>query len=114
MGGGRIQPPLGVGYLYKEGGPLSPDGYIKAFDADAQGMVRGHGMVCIALKKLDQAIEDKDHIWAVIKSTGVNNDGANKIGFTAPSVQGQAGAIQKALERAGLQATDIDLSLIHI
>ena len=76
-------------------------------------MVRGHGMVCIALKKLDQAIEDKDHIWAVIKSTGVNNDGANKIGFTAPSVQGQAGAIQKALERAGLQATDIDYIEAH-
>ncbi len=113
IGGGRIQPPLGVGYLYKEGGPLSPDGYIKAFDADAQGMVRGHGMVCIAIKKLDKAIKDKDHIWAVIKSTGVNNDGANKIGFTAPSVQGQAGAIQKALERAGWQAADIDYIEAH-
>jgi len=113
VGGGRIQPELNGGYDYIEGGPLSPDGYIRAFDADAKGMVRGNGMVSIILKKLDKALEDKDPIWAVIKGTAINNDGADKIGFTAPSVKGQATAITKALAKANLRATDIDYIEAH-
>jgi len=113
VGGGRIQSELTAGYNYVEGGPLSPDGYIRAFDADAKGMIRGNGMVSIVLKKLDKAITDKDHIWAVIKGTAVNNDGADKIGFTAPSAKGQAGAITKALTKANLTANDIDYIEAH-
>jgi len=113
VGGGRIQPDLNAGYDYIEGGPLSPDGYIRAFDADAKGMVRGNGMVSIVLKKLDKAIADKDHIWAIIKGTAINNDGADKIGFTAPSVRGQAAAITKALAKAKLTAKEIDYIEAH-
>ena len=113
VGGGRIQPDLNAGYDYIEGGPLSPDGYIRAFDADAKGMVRGNGMVSIVLKKLDKAIADKDHIWAIIKGTAINNDGSNKIGFTAPSVKGQATAITQALSKANLAANDIDYIEAH-
>ena len=113
VGGGRIQPELAAGYDYIEGGPLSPDGYIRAFDANAKGMVRGNGMVSIVLKKLDKAVADKDHIWAVIKGTAINNDGSNKIGFTAPSIQGQATAITTALAKANLTANDIDYIEAH-
>ncbi|MEM1121732.1 MAG: beta-ketoacyl synthase N-terminal-like domain-containing protein, partial [Bacteroidota bacterium] len=113
VGGGRIHPELALGYEYTEGGPLSPDGYLRAFDADAKGMVRGNGMVSIVLKKLDQALEDRDHIWAVIKGTAINNDGSDKIGFTAPSINGQAEAITKALAKARLNANDIDYIEAH-
>ena len=113
VGGGRVQPALALGYRHIEGGPLSPDGYIRAFDANAKGMVQGNGMVCIVLKKLDKALADKDHIWAVIKGTAINNDGSDKIGFTAPSVKGQATAIAKALAKAKLEAADIDYVEAH-
>ena len=113
VGGGRIQPNLNAGYEYIEGGPLSPDGTIRAFDVDAKGMVRGNGMVSIVLKKLDEAVADKDHIWGVIKSTAINNDGADKIGFTAPSVKGQATTISAALTKANLTANDIDYVEAH-
>jgi len=76
-------------------------------------MVRGNGMVSIVLKKLNKALEDKDHIWAVIKGTAINNDGADKIGFTAPSIKGQATAITKALAKANLRAGDIDYIEAH-
>ncbi len=111
--GGRIQPNLNAGYNYTEGGPLSPDGTIRAFDANAKGMVRGNGMVSIVLKKLNKAVADRDHIWGVIKGTAINNDGADKIGFTAPSVRGQAATINAALAKANLKANDIDYVEAH-
>ncbi|MFK7935091.1 MAG: amino acid adenylation domain-containing protein, partial [Saprospiraceae bacterium] len=113
VGGGRIQPDLQAGYEYTEGGPLSPDGYLRAFDANAQGMVRGNGMVFMVLKPLDQAVNDCDHIWATIKSTAINNDGADKIGFTAPSVSGQSTAILQAQQKAGISAAEIDYIEAH-
>ncbi len=113
VSGGRIQPNLNAGYRYIEGGPLSPDGTIRAFDAEAKGMVRGNGMVSIVLKKLDKAVADRDHIWGLIKGTAINNDGADKIGFTAPSVKGQARTITTALAKANLTANDIDYIEAH-
>jgi amino acid adenylation domain-containing protein len=113
VGGGRIQPPIDNGYTYKEGGPLSPDGYIRAFDANAQGMVQGHGMVMIVLKKLEKAVEDGDFIWSVIKGTAINNDGSDKIGFTAPSIKGQSEVIIKAQEKAGISADSISYIEAH-
>ncbi|TAK34570.1 MAG: amino acid adenylation domain-containing protein [Saprospiraceae bacterium] len=104
VGGGRVQPPVYGGYEYVEGGPLSPDGYIRAFDAGAGGMAQGNGMAMLVLKKLDRALADGDRVWAVIKATAINNDGAAKTGITAPSSQGQAAVIAKALENAGLTA----------
>ena len=76
-------------------------------------MVRGNGMLSIVIKKLDKALEDKDHIWAVIKGTSINNDGSEKIGFTAPSVNGQATAITEALAKANLSAKEIDYVETH-
>ncbi|MEZ4887302.1 MAG: amino acid adenylation domain-containing protein [Chitinophagales bacterium] len=113
VGGGRIQPPLASGYEYTEGGPLSPDGTCKAFDADAKGMVRGNGINIIVLKKLDKAIEDGDYIYAVIKGTAINNDGSDKIGFTAPSIKGQAACIEAAQKKAGITADDIQYIETH-
>lgn len=113
VGGGRIQPPLKAGYFYKEGGPLSPDGYCRAFDANAQGMVQGNGMAMIVLKKLEKALEDGDHIWATIKSTAINNDGSDKIGFTAPSIKGQSAVIEAAHQKAGISAESISYVEAH-
>jgi amino acid adenylation domain-containing protein len=113
VGGGRIQPPMKAGYEYNQGGPLSPDGYIRAFDANANGMVQGNGMAMLVLKKLDKAKADGDHIWAVIKGTAVNNDGSDKIGFTAPSIKGQAECIEKAMEKAGISPDSISYIEAH-
>ncbi len=113
VGGGRIQSHLALGYQYFEGGPLSPEGTCKAFDADAKGMVRGNGINVIVLKKLDKAIEDGDYIYSVIKGTAINNDGSDKIGFTAPSVKGQAACIEAAQKKAGVSADDIQYIETH-
>ncbi|MCB0517420.1 MAG: amino acid adenylation domain-containing protein [Lewinellaceae bacterium] len=113
VGGGRIQAPVYGGYEHIEGGPLSPDGVCRAFDEKANGMVQGHGMAMLVLKKLDKAIEDGDHIWAVIKSSAVNNDGSDKTGITAPSARGQAAVIKKAIERAGLTPDHISYIETH-
>ena len=84
-----------MGYLYQEGGISSPDGHCRAFDAQGQGMV-GNGVVVIAIKRLEDALADGDNILAVIKGSATNNDGSLKIGFTAPSVEGQANVIADA------------------
>ena len=111
--GGRIEVPSKVGYHYVEGAPLSPDGYCRAFDADAKGMVRGSGMVCILLKRADQSLADRDTIYATINGIGISNDGADKIGFTAPSVKGQVAAIVKAHQKAGICSDDISYVEAH-
>ncbi|MEM9823762.1 MAG: beta-ketoacyl synthase N-terminal-like domain-containing protein, partial [Bacteroidota bacterium] len=113
VGGGRIQPPLETGHLHKEGHALSPDGYCRTFDANAQGMVRGNGMAFIVIKRLEEAIKDGDHIHAVIKGTAINNDGANKIGFTAPSIDGQAKAIEKAYRNANVDPATVTYVECH-
>jgi acyl transferase domain-containing protein/acetyltransferase-like isoleucine patch superfamily enzyme len=92
-GGACVQVPQGVGYLYQDGMIFSPDGHCRAFDAQANGTVFGQGAGVVLLKRLSEAIEDNDHIIAVIKGSAINNDGALKAGFTAPSVDGQADVI---------------------
>ena len=89
-----------TGYFYKEGMILSPDGHCRAFDAKAQGTVSGSGVGIVVLKRLEEAIADGDYIHAVIKGSALNNDGAFKIGYTAPSIDGQAQAIADALALA--------------
>ncbi|HEY9663719.1 MAG TPA: polyketide synthase, partial [Allocoleopsis sp.] len=89
-----------AGYLYESGGILSPDGHCRAFDAQAEGTVAGSGVGLVVLKRLEEALTDGDQIYAVIKGSAVNNDGAMKVGFTAPSVTGQAEAIAEALALA--------------
>ncbi len=112
-GGVTIELPQGRGYVFKENEILSPDGECHAFDHRAQGTVFGSGAGCVALKRLSDAQADGDHIWAVIKGSALNNDGAAKAGYLAPSVDGQAQAIGKALDASGVSADQIELIECH-
>ncbi len=112
-GGGRILVPLDHGYRYEEGGILSPDGRCRAFDAGARGTVRGSGMAFVVVKRLQDALADEDFVHAVIRGTAVNNDGAEKAGFTAPGVRGQAEVIAEALAVAGVGADSIGYVEAH-
>ncbi|HEX8275798.1 MAG TPA: beta-ketoacyl synthase N-terminal-like domain-containing protein [Longimicrobiaceae bacterium] len=85
------------GYLYSPGGVLAPDGHCRAFDARAGGALSGSGIGLVVLKRLDDALADGDTIHAVVRGSAINNDGAQKVGFTAPSVDGQAAVIEEAL-----------------
>ncbi len=101
-GGVSISMPLRSGYLYQEGSVSSPDGHCRAFDAAAAGAVEGNGCGVVALKRLADAVADGDRVYAVLRGSAVNNDGAAKAGFTAPSVEGQAEVISEALLMAGV------------
>src|ERR1700742_2930982 len=106
-GGVTINFPEQGGYIYAEGSIMAPDGHCRAFDADAQGTVGGNGVGVVVLKRLDDAVRDGDTITAVVRGFATNNDGAMKVGFTAPSVEGQAAVIREALANAGVSAESI-------
>ncbi len=112
-GGVTIELPHGRGYQFKENEILSPDGHCHAFDHRAQGTVFGSGAGAVALRRLSDAIADGDHIWAVIKGSAINNDGAAKAGYLAPSVDGQTAAIASALDAAGVAAQSIGYVECH-
>ncbi|WP_110934011.1 non-ribosomal peptide synthetase/type I polyketide synthase [Paenibacillus bouchesdurhonensis] len=112
-GGASIVLPHKSGYLYQEGMVKSPDGHCRTFDAKAKGTIGGDGVAFVALKSLDAAIANGDQIYAVIKGSAINNDGSRKVGFTAPSVQGQADAIAKALKAARVPAESITYVEAH-
>ena len=95
-GGVSVAVPQKSGYWYREEGILSPDGHCRAFDENAQGTVSGMGVGIVVLKRLEDALADGDYIHAVIKGSAVNNDGSMKVGYTAPSVEGQAQVIKMA------------------
>ncbi|MEV1064380.1 beta-ketoacyl synthase N-terminal-like domain-containing protein [Streptomyces sp. NPDC050263] len=96
----HIKVPQRKGYRYQEGMILSPDGHCRAFDAKAQGTIVGDGVGVVVLKRLRDALADGDFVHAVIKGTAVNNDGAAKAGYTAPTVEGQAAVIRDAQQIA--------------
>lgn len=100
-GGVTIELPHRRGYLREEGGILSPDGHCRPFDRASQGTVFGSGVGIVVLQRLRDAIECGSHIYAVVKGTAVNNDGSGKVGYLAPSVDGQAHVILEALTMAG-------------
>ena len=112
-GGVTIELPQGRGYLHKENEILSPDGECHAFDHRAQGTVFGSGAGCLVLKRLDDAIRDGDHVWAVVKGSAINNDGAQKAGYLAPSVEGQARCIAEAQAVADITADTVDYVECH-
>src|SRR5262249_53927453 len=87
-GAATVRVPHRFGYMYEEGGILSPEGHGRAFDAASRGTVPGSGAGIVALKRLADALADGDRIHAVIRGSAVNNDGSAKVGFTAPSVEG--------------------------
>lgn len=112
-GGVSITFPQKRGYLYQEGGIASRDGTCRPFDARAAGTVFGSGAGVVLIRRLADAISDGDAIYAVIKGYGVNNDGAGKVGFTAPSVRGQAECISSALAMANFSPESIGYVECH-
>ena len=109
----HISAPLESGYHYQKNSILSEDGHCRPFSKNANGTVFSDGGGVVILKRLEDAIRDKDTIYAVIKSCGINNDGSEKLGFTAPSTQGQMGCIQEALNQAVLNPEDIHYIETH-
>lgn len=99
-GGVSIHFPQKSGYLYTPGMILSPDGHCRAFDTGASGTVPGRGAGVVLLKPLEKALADRDRIYAVIRGAAVNNDGAAKVGYSAPSVEGQRGVIRQSMQMA--------------
>ncbi|TGE21486.1 acyltransferase domain-containing protein [Hymenobacter aquaticus] len=95
-GGVKIKTSAAPGYVYQSGMIYSPDGHCKAFDANANGTIGGEGAGVVLLKKLKDALADGDNIYAIIKGSAINNDGNRKVGYTAPSVQGQVECIKTA------------------
>lgn len=112
-GGSSVRLPQKRGGIYQEGGVKSPDGHCRAFDIKAKGTVSGEGVGVVLLKRLEDALADRDNIHAVIKGSAINNDGALKVGFTAPSVAGQAEVIMDALAMARTEAETISYVEAH-
>lgn len=112
-GGVSISASRKEGYFSKQGSILSPDGHCRAFDAKAQGSVGGEGVGIVVLKRLDDAITDRDSIHAVIKSSATNNDGSNKVSYTAPRIDSQAKVIKTAQAVAEIEPETITYIEAH-
>jgi acyl transferase domain-containing protein/acyl carrier protein len=112
-GGVSVHFPEKSGYLYMEGGTTSSDGHCRAFDADADGFVAGHGAGVVLLKRVADALADGDTIWAVIKGSAVNNDGAVRVSYMAPGVEGQSEVFAIAQAIAGVNPEDISYIEAH-
>ena len=112
-GGISVRSPQPLGYIYQEGSIMSPDGHCRTFDADAKGTIFGNGAGVILLKRLSDALDDNDRIYAVIKGTAVNNDGSGKVGYTAPGIDGQISVITRALASAGVSPEEISFIETH-
>jgi acyl transferase domain-containing protein/acyl carrier protein len=114
LAGGAFTPlPQPAGYLYEQGGIMSPDGRVRSFDAEAGGTVMGSGAGAVALKRMSDAIKDGDVIHAVILGSAANNDGRMRAGYTAPGVDGQAEVIESALGVAGVKPDTIGYVECH-
>jgi len=112
-GGVTIELPHGVGYRYEPGGILSPDGHCRPFGADSRGTVFGSGAGVVVLRRLEDALAERDTVHAVIRGSAANNDGALKVSYLAPSVDGQAMAISEALAMADASPESISYVEAH-
>jgi phthiocerol/phenolphthiocerol synthesis type-I polyketide synthase E len=112
-GGVRISVPQEKGYLYQEGAISSPDGHCRPFDEKANGMVGSNGVGVVVLKRLEDAMRDHDTIYAVVSGWALNNDGSNKVSFTAPSIDGQAEVIMMAQAFAEVSPEEISYVEAH-
>ncbi|NQZ11389.1 MAG: type I polyketide synthase, partial [Algicola sp.] len=112
-GGVSLDVPQKIGMHYTEGSIISPDGCCRPFDADAKGTVKGNGAGIVVLKRLADAIEDGDTIYAVVKGSATNNDGSVKVGYTASSIEGQSEVIADAISRAEIDAGSIRFVEAH-
>lgn len=113
VGGADVEFPLGHGYLWTPGGVLSRDGHCRPFDAEAGGTVFGGGACAVVVKRLADALADHDHISAVIRGTALNNDGADKVSFGAPSTSGQTAVVMEAMALAGVRPEEISYVEAH-
>ncbi|MCS0603406.1 amino acid adenylation domain-containing protein [Streptomyces sp. LP11] len=113
VGGVLIDTELTDGYTYRPQHIFSPDGHCRPFDADAQGTVGGSGAATVVLKPLSAARRDGDTVYAVVTGSGVNNDGGDKLGYSAPALAGQREAIRAALARSGRRGTDLGYVEAH-
>lgn len=113
VGASAFHAPLKSGYLYKEGTFFSPDGHCRVFDKNSEGIVGGNGAGAVVLKRLEDAIVDRDRIRAVIKASAINNDGNAKVSYTAPSFEGQVDVIETAQALAGVSAESISFVETH-
>ena len=112
-GGVSIAVPQVSGTLYKEGMVTSPDGHCRPFDSKAAGTVISNGAGVVLLKRLEDAMNEKDHIYAVIRGYGMNNDGSKKMSYTAPSSKGQVAAIKSAINMANIQPETVEYIETH-
>lgn len=112
-GGAGIKLPQKSGYLFQTGFIGSPDGHTRPFDENANGTVFTSAVGVLIMKRFEDAVRDGDNIYAVIKGMSVNNDGSAKVGFTAPSREGQAEVISNALCIAGVNPEDISYIETH-
>jgi phthiocerol/phenolphthiocerol synthesis type-I polyketide synthase E len=112
-GGVSVNTRTQKGYMYEEGMIESKDGHCRAFDKDSTGTVWSEGSGVVILKRLDDAVKQGDHIYAVIKGGAINNDGNRKVGFTAPSVEGQVECIKRAQKMAGVDPESITYVETH-
>jgi malonyl CoA-acyl carrier protein transacylase len=112
-GGVSVNAPQKIGHLYQEGMIVTPDGHCRAFDARAQGTIFGSGVGIVVLKRLEDALADQDHIYAVVKGSAVNNDGGTKVGYMAPNGDGQAAVVTEAMAMAGVDAETISYVEAH-
>lgn len=112
-GGCHVRVPQKEGYLFQEGMIWSPDGHVRTFDAQSRGVVTGNGVGILVLKRLEEALADGDYIYAIIRGSASNNDGSTKIGYTAPSIEGQAEATAEAISLAGIDSDTIGYVEAH-
>ncbi|GAA0440439.1 polyketide synthase [Acrocarpospora corrugata] len=112
-GGVSIRVPDRTGYLWEEGGQESPDGHVRTFDAEGRGSMFGDGAAVVALKPLGRAMADRDTVLAVIRASAINNDGAMKFSYLAPSIDGQRRCVSKAIEKAGVDPARISYVEAH-
>ncbi len=112
-GGVAITLPHKAGYFYQEGSIFSADGVCRTFDEKANGTVFGDGVGLVALKRIEDALADGDQIYGIVKGSAINNDGSNKVGYTAPSVEGQCRAIKAAQRIAQVEPESIGYVETH-
>ncbi len=112
-GGVAIAVPQTAGYMYEEGGILSPDGECRTFDVNGRGSVMGNGVGIVVLKRLAEALQDGDQVYAVVLGSAVNNDGSVRVSYTAPGLGGQTEVIAQALSNAAIDVETVGYVEAH-
>lgn len=113
VGGANVEMPYGYGHMWVPGAVRSADGHCRPFDAEATGTMFGSGSATVVLKRLSDAVRDRDPVRALVLGSAINNDGSDKVSFSAPSINGQVAVIMEAMAMAGCQPSDISYVEAH-